>query len=411
MRRVVITGMGCISPIGNTVEQSWQGILDNKCGIGEITRFDTTDFKVKLAGEVKNLNFEEFLDPKTIKNNDRFTLFAKIAAMEAMKDSGLNLDEIDHDKLGVLVASGIGGIETIYENSQTFLEKGSSRISPYFIPKALINLAAGSIAIDYKAHGYVSSVVTACAAGTNAIGDAFNRIKMGYEDIIISGGSEASVCKIGIAGFQSMKALCTKTDPNRASIPFDAERSGFVMGEGAGILILEELEHAKARGAKIYAELVGYGASCDANHITAPLSDGSVAAKAVVRALNEANIKPSDIDYINAHGTSTHLNDLTETNMIKQVFKDDAKNVLVSSTKSNTGHLLGAAGAIEAIFCAKALGESVVPATINFQVADPELDLNYVPNKNINKDITYAMSTSLGFGGHNACIIMKKWSE
>lgn len=411
MKRVVITGMGCVTPIGNNVNESWKSILENKCGIAPITRFDTTDFKVKLAGEVKNLDFNDYLDPKTVKNNDRFTLFAKIAAKEAMADSNINLEEIDHERFGVLLASGIGGIETIYDNSSTLIERGPGRISPYFIPKSLVNLAAGSVAIDYKAHGYVSGIVTACAAGTNAIGDAYTRIKMGYEDVIIAGGSEAAICKLGIAGFQAMKALSTATDPNRASIPFDAERSGFVMGEGAGILILEDLEHALARNAKIYAEIVGYGASCDANHITAPLEDGSIAALAVKKALKEANIEANKIDYINAHGTSTHLNDLTETNMIKSVFKEDANKVFISSTKSNTGHLLGAAGAIEAIFSVKAINDSIIPATINYNVSDPECDLNYVPNKNLEHNVEYAMSTSLGFGGHNACIIIKKWSK
>lgn len=411
MRRVVITGMGCVTPIGNNVNESWKSILENKCGIAPITRFDTTDFKVKLAGEVKNLDFNDYLDPKTVKNNDRFTLFAKIAAKEAMADSKINLEEIDHERFGVLLASGIGGIETIYDNSSTLNERGPGRISPYFIPKSLINLAAGSVAIDYKANGYVAGIVTACAAGTNAIGDAYTRIKMGYEDIIIAGGSEAAICKLGIAGFQAMKALCTASDPARASIPFDAERSGFVMGEGAGILILEDLDHALARNAKIYAEIVGYGASCDANHITAPLEDGSIAALAVKKALKEANIEANKIDYINAHGTSTHLNDLTETNMIKSVFKEDSNKVFISSTKSNTGHLLGAAGAIEAIFAVKAINDSIIPATINYNVSDPECDLNYVPNKNLEHNVEYAMSTSLGFGGHNACIIIKKWSK
>lgn len=409
MKRVVITGLGAVTPIGNNVNDSWESIKNNVCGIDLITRFDTENFKVKVAAEVKNLKFEDHLEFKEIKSADKFTLFAKIAAREAMTDSKINLDEIDHDRLGVLIASGIGGIETIFDNSKDFIAKGNSRVSPYFIPKALINEAAGAIAIDFKANGYVSSVVTACAAGTNAIGDAFNRIRFGYEDIMITGGTEAAVCELGIAGFQSMKALCTKDDPTRASIPFDAERSGFVMGEGSGILVIEELEHAKKRGAKIYAEIVGYGASCDANHITAPLSDGSIAAKAVLNAIKDASITPDDIDYINAHGTSTHLNDVTETNMIKLVFGQRAKTIPVSSTKSNTGHLLGAAGAIEAIFCTKAIEDSLIPATINYQNPDPECDLNVVPNKNVNAKLNYVLSNSLGFGGHNAAIIIKRW--
>lgn len=411
MRRVVITGLGAVSPIGNNVNDMWNGILNKKCGIDFITHFDTTDFKVKLAAEVKDLKLEDYLDFKEIKNNDLFTSYAKIAAKEAMKDSNLNLDEIDHDRFGVVLASGIGGIETIQDNTITMMERGPGRISPFFIPKSLINLSAGSIAIEFKAHGYVTSVVTACAAGTNAIGDAFNRIRCGYEDIMITGGAEAAICKLGIAGFQSMKALCTSDDPNRASIPFDAERKGFVMGEGAGILILEELEHALKRNAKIYAEVVGYGVSCDANHITAPLSDGSISSKAMVNAIKDAGISYNDVDYVNAHGTSTHLNDLTETNAIKLTFKEHANKIMVSSTKGNTGHLLGAAGAIEAIISTKALVEGIVPPTINYQVQDPECDLDIVPNEPRKYDLNYIMSNSLGFGGHNASIILKKWSK
>jgi len=309
MRRVVITGLGAVTPIGNNVNEMWDGILNTKCGIAPITHFDTSDFKVKLAAEVKNLEPEKYLDFKEVKNNDNFAVYAKIAAKEAMADSGLNLDEIDHDRFGVLLASGIGGLETIQDNTIVMVEKGPGRTSPFFIPKALINLAAGGLAIDYQCNGYVSSAVTACAAGTNAIGDAFNRIRYGYEDIMITGGAESSICKIGIAGFQSIKALATTEDPNRASIPFDAERKGFVMGEGAGVLILEELEHALKRKAKIYAELVGYGVSCDANHITAPLMDGSISSKAMVNAIKDAKINYDQIDYINAHGTSTHLNE------------------------------------------------------------------------------------------------------
>jgi 3-oxoacyl-[acyl-carrier-protein] synthase II len=411
MERVVITGMGIVSPIGNNVKEAWDSIKAKKCGIGPITHFDTTDFKVKLAGEVKGLVFEDFLGFKEIKNNDRFTIFAKIAAKEAMADSKLDLETIDHTRFGVTVASGIGGLETIENTANTLFEKGNSRVSPYFIPKSLINLAAGSIAIDYNANGYVSSVVTACAAGTNAVGDAFNRIRLGYEDIMISGGAEACICPLGISGFQSMKALATTDDPTRASIPFDAKRSGFVMGEGAGMLVLESLEHAKKRNAKIYGELVGYGVSCDAHHITAPLEDGTVAALAIKKAIKDANILPNNIDYINAHGTSTHLNDLTETNAIKNVFGDYSSKVMVSSTKSNTGHLLGAAGAIEAIFSTLALKDGIIPPTINYQEKDPDCDLDIVPNEPRYQKINYAMSTSLGFGGHNACIIIKRWDD
>ncbi len=411
MKRVVITGMGAITPIGNNVEEAWNGILNKVCGIDYITYFDTTEYKAKLAAEVKNINFEDYLDFKEIKNNDKFTVFAKIAANEAMKNSGLNIDEIDQNRFGVIIASGIGGLETIQDTTLSMNEKGPSRITPYFIPKSLGNIAAGSIAIDYKARGYVNCVVTACAAGTNAIGDAFHRIKHGYEDVMVAGGAEASICKIGVAGFQAMKALNTTEDKNRASIPFDKERKGFIMGEGAGVLVLEELEHAKKRNANIIAEIVGYGVSCDAFHITAPSEDGSGGAMAMINALKDANLNPSDIDYINAHGTSTHLNDLTETKAIKLAFKDHASNLMVSSTKSNTGHLLGAAGGVEAIFTCKALQEGKIPPTINYQVADEECDLDVVPNEVRSKDINYALSNSLGFGGHNASIIIKKWVD
>lgn len=411
MNRVVITGLGMVSPIGNNVKESWEGIKNKKCGIAPITHFDTTDYKVKLAGEVKGLNLEELLSFKEIKNNDKFTMYAKIAAKEAVLDSSIDLETIDHNRFGVMIASGIGGLETIQDTSITLHDRGNSRVSPYFIPKSLINLSAGAIAIDYNANGYVSSVVTACAAGTNAIGDAYNRIKFGFEDIIIAGGSEASICPLGIAGFQSMKALATTDNPTRASIPFDNSRSGFVMGEGAGMLVLESLEHAKKRNAKIYGELVGYGVSCDAHHITAPLEDGSIASLAMEKAIKDAGISKEMIDYINAHGTSTHLNDLTETNAIKRTFKDHAKNIMVSSTKSNTGHLLGAAGAVEAIFSTLALKDGLIPPTINYENPDPECDLDIVPNEVRNKKINYAMSNSLGFGGHNACIIIKRWDD
>lgn len=411
MKRVVITGYGMVSPIGNSVAESWNSILDCKCGIDIIKNFDATDYKVKLAGEVKNINFEEYLEPKEVRINDRFTLFALIAAKEATTMAKLNETEFDHDRFGINVSSGIGGLETIFDNSKTLIEKGNSRISPYFIPKSLINLAAGNLAIAYKANGYVTSVVTACAGATNAIGDAYLRIKAGCEDIIMAGGTEGSVCGLGIAGFQSMKALSQSEDKNAASMPFDLNRKGFVMGEGAGILILEELEHAKKRGATIYAEVAGYGASCDAHHITAPIEDGSMGAKAMINALKDANINASEVGYINAHGTGTYLNDMTETKAIKIAFGASAKDVCVSSTKSHTGHLLGASGAVEAIFACKALETGIIPATINHMTDDPECDLDYVFNENRKKDIKYAMKNSLGFGGHNASVIFKKWGE
>lgn len=410
-RRVVVTGMGAVTPIGNTVEEMWQGILDGRCGIDEISHFDTKDFKVKLAGEVKNLDFEKYFSKRDLKFNDRFTQFARIASRQAVEDAKLNLETINLERMGVIIGSGIGGIETI-ENAQTsLLDRGPSRVSPYFIPMALVNLAAGSVAIDHKAQGYCSSVVTACAAGTNAIGEAFHKIRDGYEDVMLAGGSEASITPLAIAGFQSMRALHIGSDKNRASIPFDQERSGFVMSEGAGILVLEEYEHAKARNATIYGEIVGYGATCDAHHITAPLADGSGGAKAMIEAIQDANISETLIDYINAHGTSTPLNDKTETAAVKLAFKDHAYKLMMSSTKSSTGHLLGASGAIEAIITIKGLQEAIVPATINYQKQDQECDLDIVANTCRQKEIHYAMSNSLGFGGHNASIIFKKWEE
>ena len=410
MRRVVITGIGAVSPIGNNVNELWESILNNKSGIDFITRFDTTDFKVKLAAEVKNLKLEDYFDPKTIKNNDKFILYGRIAANEACKMA--KLDEIENrDRIGVIFTSGIGGIESIQDTTTLMNEKGVDRISAYFIPKVLINLVAGSIAIEHNCHGLSSSVVTACAASTNAIGEAFNRIRYGYEDTIVTGGAEAAICKIGIGGFMAMKALSTKDDPKKASIPFDKDRNGFVMGEGAGCLVLEELEHAKKRNAKILAEVVGYGTSCDAFHVTSPCTDGSICKIAIENALKDANLKPNQIDYLNAHGTSTHLNDLTETNAIKLAFGSHSKDLIISSTKGNTGHLLGAAGAVESIICIKALEESLIPATIHYETFDLDCDLNVSPNQNTKKDLKYIMKTSLGFGGHNAAIILKKWEE
>lgn len=410
MRRVVVTGLGCVSPIGNNVVELWNGIKNNKCGVDTIKSFDTSNFKVKVAAEIKDLNISEILDPKSIKTNDKFTIYARIAANEAIKDSKLNKDEIDTTRFGCILSSGIGGISTIAENEDVLTTKGSSRISPYFIPKSLSNIAAGQIAIDHGCNGYTTCVVTACAASTNAIGDAMLRIRYNQEDIMIAGGAEAAITPLAVGGFQALRALSTEVDPNKASIPFDKNRSGFVMGEGAGILILEELEHAKKRGAHIYCELVGYGASCDAHHITAPLESGAGAILAMNKALKDANIDADNITYINAHGTSTHLNDKGESAAINGVFGEGSK-VLVSSTKSNTGHLLGAAGAIEAIICTKAIENSLVPATINVTEIDPECNVNVVINKNINKEIKYAMSNSLGFGGHNASIIFKKYGE
>lgn len=410
-KRVVITGIGAITPIGNDVKESWEGILNTKCGIDNITLFDTENFKTKLAAEVKGYDPNNYFEGKDAKRLDRSSQFAIIAAREAVKDSKLNPENTDYDRVGIFVSSGIAGLNSIEANSEALFTKGNRRISPMFIPMAIANMPAGNISIEFGFKGESVSIVTACASSTHAIGEAYKTIKHGYEDVVLAGGTEASICKLGIAGFENMKALCTAEDKTRASIPFDKERSGFVMGEGAGVLVLEELEHAKKRGAKIYAEVVGFGSTTDAYHITSPCPDGECGAKAMIRAMNDAGISPNDIDYINAHGTSTHLNDLTETMAIKTALKDASKNVMVSSTKGNTGHLLGAAGAVEAIFSAKALEEGTIPPTINYKVQDEECDLDIVPNEPRKKDINIAMSNSLGFGGHNACIVLKKYKD
>lgn len=411
MRRVVITGLGAVSPIGNDVNTIWNSIEQGVCGIAPITHFDTSDYKVKLAGEVKDLDMEAYFSKRDLKFNDRFTQFARIVSKQAMIDAGFEKDPDDAMRFGCMIGSGIGGIDTIEQASKTLEGRGPSRVSPFFIPMSLANLAAGQVAIDWGLKGATSCVVTACAAASNAIGEAFHRIRDGYEDVMLTGGSEAAITPLAIAGFQSMRALHTGEDANRASIPFDADRSGFVMGEGAGALILEELEHAKARGAKIYAEIVGYGASCDAHHITAPLDDGSGGAQAMVQAIKDAKILPENIDYINAHGTSTPLNDKTETAAVKAAFKEHAYQLAMSSTKSNTGHLLGASGAIEAIISIKALQNSLIPPTIHYQNPDAQCDLDIVANTPRKQDIRYAMSNSLGFGGHNASLIFKKWED
>ena len=407
-RRVVVTGMGVVSPIGNTVKELWKSIEQGRCGIDRITHFDTSDYKVKLAAEVKDLDMEAYFSKRDLKFNDRFTQFARIASKQAVEDSALDLEAVNLDRMGVLIASGIGGIQTIEACEKALEERGPSRVSPYFIPMALINLASGSVAIDTGARGYCSSVVTACAASNNAIGEAFHRIRDGYEDIMLAGGCEASITPLSIAGFQSMRALHTGEDKNRASIPFDGQRSGFVMGEGAGILVLEEYEHARSRNAKIYGEIIGYGLTCDAHHITAPSPDGKQGARAMKLAIEDAQIQKEDIDYINAHGTSTPLNDSTETKAVKLAFGEHAKDLMVSSTKSFTGHLLGASGAIEAIICLKALQENLVPCTLNYKVEDEKCDLDIVPNQNRPCQLHYVMSNSLGFGGHNASLIFKK---
>ena len=411
MRRVVITGLGIVCPIGNTLDETWESVKANRCGVGEITAFDTSDYKVKLAAEVKDLDTEQYFSKREMKFNERFTQFARIAARQAYADAGLEDSGLDRDRFGVIVGSGVGGLRKIEESTETLNSRGPGRVSPFFIPMAIVNLAPGNIAIDLQARGICSSSVTACASGTNSIGEAFHRIRFGYEDVIAAGGSESTITPLGIAGFQSMRALYSGDDPRRASIPFDKERSGFVMGEGAGILMLEELEHAKARGAKIYAEVVGYGTSCDAHHITAPLEDGSGAVKSMKNALKDGGLAVSDVDYINAHGTSTALNDKGETAAVKTLIGNHAKELMISSTKSMTGHLLGGSGAVESVITVKALQDGFVPATLNYRVPDPECDLNVVPNEGVKKDIHCAISNSFGFGGHNATLAFAKWED
>ena len=408
-RRVVITGLGAVTPVGLTAADSWQAVRSGVCGIGPITQFDPTGQKVSLAAEVKGFDPEAHFTRQEAKHMARFTQFALASAREALQDSGLDKEQEDLDRCGVIVSSGIGGLSITEAEHDKGAQKGWDRVSPFYIPTAICNMAAGQIAIDSGFRGMCSCPVTACAGGTNAVGDAFHYIRDGYADVMLCGGTEASVTPLAIGGFTSMKALSQATDPARASIPFDAERSGFVLGEGAGILVLEELQHALSRGAKIYAEFVGYGATCDAYHMTAPRPDGSGGAKAMAMALSDAGIAPEEVDYINAHGTSTHLNDAGETAAVKAVFGDHACALAISSTKSMTGHMLGAAGAVEAIFTALSLHDGFVPATINYQVPDPECDLDVVPNEGREKALRCALSNSLGFGGHNGSILLKKW--
>lgn len=409
MRRVVVTGLGAITPIGNTVEKMWESVKSGVCGIDKITQFDTTGRKVTLAGEVKGFVPEEVLDKREARKMDRFVQFAMAAAKEAMADAAFDMEALDTEKCGVIVSSGIGGLGTIESENQKGMEKGFDRVSPHFIPMVISNMAAGNIAIAFGFHGMCTCPVTACASGTNAIGDAFRQIRDGYADVMLCGGTEASITPLGIGGFTSLKALSQAEDKNRASIPFDKERSGFVMGEGAGILILEEYEHAVKRGAKIYCEVAGYGANCDAHHITAPLEDGSMAAKCMQMAMKDAGITPERVNYINAHGTSTPLNDKGETKAVKLAFGEAAKDVMMSSTKSMTGHLLGASGAVEGIITALSVQNDFVPATINYQVPDENCDLDIVANEGRNVAVDYAMSNSLGFGGHNATVVFKKY--
>ena len=409
-RRVVITGMGAVTPLGNTVAQSWDAVRAGTCGIGPITRYDATGRKVTLAAEVKDWDAAELLGRQRAKHLARFAQFALIAAREAVEQAGLDTTAIDATRAGVIVSSGIGGVEETEKQTESCLKRGFDRCSPFYIPSGISNMAAGEVAIEMGFKGMCTCPVTACAGGSNAVGDAFRHIRDGYAEVMLAGGTEAAITPLSIGGFTTMRALHTGDDPAAASIPFDARRSGFVMGEGAGMLLLEELEHAKARGAQIIAEVVGYGVTCDAHHITAPAPNGEGGARAMQQALDDAGgVAPEAVDYINAHGTSTQLNDRCETQAIKTVFGDHAYELAVSSTKSMTGHMLGAAGAVEAIFTALAVRDGYLPATIGYVEPDPECDLDYVPNEGREASVTYALSNSLGFGGHNACLLMKKY--
>lgn len=411
-RRVVVTGVGLITPLGTGTEKSWKNLLDGRSGIRKITQFDATHFPCQVAGEVPDFEINQFIEIKEQKKMDRFIHFAFAAAKMAVEDSGLKITKDNADRIGVLVGSGIGGLSAIEHYHTILLEKGPKRISPFFIPMLIINLAAGQISIHFGAKGPNSAVATACASGTHSIGDAFKIIKRGEADAMISGGTEAVITPLAVGGFSSMKALSTRNnEPEKASRPFDRDRDGFVMGEGAGIMVLEDMEHALSRGAKIYAEITGYGMTGDAYHITSPPPEGEGAARCMRASLKDANIHPEEIEYINAHGTSTKYGDELETQAIKSVFGKHAYKFAVSSTKSMTGHLLGAAGGVEGVICALSIFNKIIPPTINLENPDPECDLDYVPNKARAMDINMAMSNSFGFGGTNACIIFKRYTD
>ena len=411
--RVVITGMGAITPIGTGKDEFWKGLMEGRNGIDKITRFDASEYHAQIAGEVKDFDPTDYIDKKESKRMDRCTQFAVAAADLAIKDAKLDLEKENLDRIGTFVGTGIGGIETMHGQYEKFFAKGPGRISPFFVPMMIANMAAGQVAITYKLHGPSSCVVTACATGSNCIGDAFRVIQRGDADVMVAGGTEAAISQAAVAGFGAMKVLCMdhNDDPKHASRPFDKDRSGFVMGEGAGLVVIESLDHAKARGAHIYAEVVGYGANSDAYHITSPAPHGEFQAKCMQLALDDAGMKAADVDYVNAHGTSTHMNDQGETEAIKAVWGDAAKDVSVSSIKSMTGHLLGAAGGAECIATALAIENDMLPPTINYETPDDGLDLDYVPNKAKAKTVRAAMSNSFGFGGHNACLLLKKYAE
>ena len=408
-RRVVVTGLGAVTPIGNNVETFWNNVKAGKVGIGEITRFDTSDFKVKLAAEVKDFNAKEYMDFKAVKRMELFSQYAVVASKEAVKDAGIDMEQEDPFRVGVIVGSGIGSLQAMETAEQKLLQRGPSKVDPLFVPKMISNMAAGNVSIAIGARGKCTNVVTACASGTHCIGDAYRAIQYGDAEVMVSGGTEGAITPIGVAGFTNLTALSTSQDPLRASIPFDRERGGFVIGEGAGVVVLEELEHAKARNAKIYAEVVGYGATADAYHITSPIEDGSGAVRAMSDAMKEAKAQPEEIDYINAHGTGTHHNDLFETRAIKAALGDAAKQVKINSTKSMIGHLLGAAGGVEFIVCAKSIEEGFIHQTMGTKETEEELDLDYCIEDPVQQEVTYAMSNSLGFGGHNAVLLLKKY--
>lgn len=410
-RRVVVTGMGVVTPIGNNVEDFWAAIKEGKVGIGDITRFDTTDYKVKIGAEVKDFVAKERMDFKAAKRMELFSQYAVAAAKEALEQSGLDLEKEDPYRVGVIVGSGIGGLETMEREHTKITEKGPSKVNPLTVPLMITNMAAGNVAIQLGCKGKCTNVVTACATGSHSIGDALRAIQYGDADVMFAGGTESSITPVGVSGFTALTALTTCNDPKRASIPFDKDRSGFVIGEGAGIVVLEELEHAKKRNATILAELVGYGATCDAFHITSPAEDGSGSAKAMTLAMEEAGVKPEEIDYINAHGTSTHHNDLFETMAIKLALGDAAKNVKINSTKSMIGHLLGAAGGVEFVTCVKTIQEGFIHQTVGTVEADPECDLDYVIGAPVEQEVKYALTNSLGFGGHNATLLVKKYED
>ncbi len=409
MKRVVVTGMGAVTPIGLNTEEYWESLRAGKIGFGEITQFDTTDFKVKVAASVKGFQGKDYMDPKSARRMELFCQYAVAAAKEAIEQAGIRMEEEDPYRVGCAIGSGVGSLQAMEREHKKLLEKGPGRINPLLVPLMITNMAAGNVSIQYGLKGKSLNVVTACATGTHSIGEAFRTIQVGDADIMLAGGTESSITPIGIGGFTALTALSSSNDPARCSIPFDKDRSGFVMGEGAGVVVLEELEHAKARGAQILAEVVGYGATSDAYHITSPAEDGMGAAMAMKNAVRDAGVSPVDVEYINAHGTSTHHNDLFETRAIKQAFGEHAYNMKINSTKSMIGHLLGAAGAVEVIACILQMNNSYIHATVGLQESEEELDLNYMKGQGMEAEFQYALTNSLGFGGHNASLLLKKY--